>query len=225
MPYTALAAARLHHKAGKRSWRRAGPCHSTAPPPAKPALNDPARVPESAPDHSARRVPRIQMGRQAREVHVRRGQKGIKAAAMAATCVAACLSAEARRTLGWQDVLLRYKREAPTSHERRLSAFTAQDRSDAYIHCGVREHVMGAMANGLAAHGGADGPAGEVRLQPRFHRHRQERAHAPAGGDLGGTARHAEHARAAPADAVEAAECWELALAHQTGPTTLVFAR
>ena len=28
------------------------------------------------------------------------------------------------------------------------------DRSGAYVHCGVREHVMGAMANGMAAHGG-----------------------------------------------------------------------
>jgi transketolase len=44
--------------------------------------------------------------------------------------------------------------EAPTSHKRRLTAFTAGDRSGAYVHCGVREHVMGAMANGMAAHGG-----------------------------------------------------------------------
>jgi transketolase len=28
-----------------------------------------------------------------------------------------------------------------------------------------------------------------------------------------------------PADAVEAAECWELALAHRTGPSSLIFAR
>jgi transketolase len=44
--------------------------------------------------------------------------------------------------------------EAPTSHKRRLQAFTAVDRSGAYVHCGVREHLMGAMANGMAAHGG-----------------------------------------------------------------------
>ena len=44
--------------------------------------------------------------------------------------------------------------EAPTSHKRRLQAFTANDRRGAYVHCGVREHVMGAMANGMAAHGG-----------------------------------------------------------------------
>src|SRR3954469_20362441 len=28
-----------------------------------------------------------------------------------------------------------------------------------------------------------------------------------------------------PADAVEAAECWELAIAHRTGPSCLIFAR
>ena len=44
--------------------------------------------------------------------------------------------------------------EAPTNHKRRLTAFTAEDRAGAYVHCGVREHVMGAMANGMAAHGG-----------------------------------------------------------------------
>ncbi len=36
--------------------------------------------------------------------------------------------------------------EAPTAHKRRLHAFTAEDRSGAYVHCGVREHVMAAMA-------------------------------------------------------------------------------
>ncbi|MEV8965602.1 transketolase, partial [Klebsiella pneumoniae] len=44
--------------------------------------------------------------------------------------------------------------EAPTAHKGSLKAFTASDRSGAYVHCGVREHVMGAMANGMAAHGG-----------------------------------------------------------------------
>ncbi len=44
--------------------------------------------------------------------------------------------------------------EAPTSHKHRLKAFTASDRAGAYVHCGVREHLMGAMANGMAAHGG-----------------------------------------------------------------------
>jgi transketolase len=44
--------------------------------------------------------------------------------------------------------------EAPTNHKRRLEAFTATNRQGRYVHCGVREHAMGALANGIAAHGG-----------------------------------------------------------------------
>lgn len=44
--------------------------------------------------------------------------------------------------------------EAPTNHKRRRVHFTADDRSGSYVQCGVREHLMGAMANGIAAHGG-----------------------------------------------------------------------
>ena len=33
------------------------------------------------------------------------------------------------------------------------------------------------------------------------------------------------HREEAPADAVEAAECWEVALEHRTGPASLIFAR
>ena len=39
--------------------------------------------------------------------------------------------------------------EAPTNHKRGLTAFTADDHAGTYLHCGVREHVMGALANGL----------------------------------------------------------------------------
>ena len=44
--------------------------------------------------------------------------------------------------------------EAPTNHKRSRHAFTAHDRTGSYVHCGVREHVMGAMCDGIAAHGG-----------------------------------------------------------------------
>ena len=47
------------------------------------------------------------------------------------------------------------------------------------------------------AHGRADGAAGEVRVQPRFDRHRPQRPDAPAGGDPGVAARDAQHAGAA----------------------------
>ncbi len=110
--------------------------------------------------------------------------------------------------------------EAPTGHKRQLHAFTADDRSGAYVHCGVREHLMGAMANGMAAHGGIvatsvtylafsdyQRPAMRMaalmglpvhyRVQPRLDRRRQERADASAGRDTRLVARDAEHARAA----------------------------
>ena len=77
--------------------------------------------------------------------------------------------------------------EGATQHKRRLRAFTAEDRGGRYVHYGIREHAMGAMLNGMAAHGGVilrrhlpglhrlhaggdahgghDGPAGAVRVQ------------------------------------------------------------
>ena len=107
--------------------------------------------------------------------------------------------------------------EAPTSHKRRLQAFTANDRGGAYVHCGVREHLMGAMANGMAAHGGViplsvtylafsdyERPAMRMAalmgLPVKFvFSHdsigdRQERADPPAGRDPRVAARDAQHA-------------------------------
>lgn len=138
--------------------------------------------------------------------------------------------------------------EAPTSHKRRLRAFTATDRGGAYVHCGVREHLMGAMANGMAAHGGviplavtylafsdyeraAMRMAALMRLPVRF-----VFSHDSIGiGKNGPTHQPVEilaSLRAMPnmlvmrpADAVEAAECWEVALEHRGGPVSLVFAR
>lgn len=138
--------------------------------------------------------------------------------------------------------------EAPTSHKRRLMAFTAQDRQGAYVHCGVREHVMGSMANGMAAHGGVI-PLSVTYLAFSDYQRPAMRMAALMGlpvkfvfshdsigiGKNGPTHQPVEilaSLRAMPnmlvmrpADAVEAAECWEIALAHRTGPVSLVFAR
>ncbi|MGC4393922.1 transketolase family protein [Hydrogenophaga sp. T2] len=138
--------------------------------------------------------------------------------------------------------------EAPTSHKRSLQAFTASDRSGAYVHCGVREHVMGAMANGMAAHGGIV-PLSVTYLAFADYERPAMRMAALMGlpvkfvfshdsigiGKNGPTHQPVEilaSLRAMPnmwvmrpADAVEAAECWELALAHRDGPVSLVFAR
>lgn len=138
--------------------------------------------------------------------------------------------------------------EAPTSHKRSLQAFTATDRAGSYVHCGVREHVMGAMANGMAAHGGVI-PLSVTYLAFSDYERPAMRMAALMGlpvkfvfshdsigiGKNGPTHQPVEilaSLRAMPnmwvmrpADAVEAAECWELALAHREGPVSLVFAR
>jgi transketolase len=138
--------------------------------------------------------------------------------------------------------------EAPTNHKRRLAAFTADDPAGAYVHCGVREHVMGAMANGLAAHGGVLPLAVTYLAFADYERPAMRMAalmglpvkfvfsHDSIGIGRNGPTHQPVEILASlrampnmlvlrPADAVEAAECWEIALAHQTGPATLVFAR
>ncbi len=138
--------------------------------------------------------------------------------------------------------------EAPTSHKRRLKAFTAQDRSGAYVHCGVREHVMGAMAVGMAAHGGIIPLAVTYLAFADYERPSLRMAalmglpvkfvfsHDSIGVGKNGPTHQPVEILAAlrampnmlvfrPADAVEAAECWEIALEHRTGPVSMIFAR
>ena len=44
--------------------------------------------------------------------------------------------------------------EGATKHKRQLAPFTASDHGGRYVHYGIREHAMGAMLNGMAAHSG-----------------------------------------------------------------------
>jgi len=138
--------------------------------------------------------------------------------------------------------------EAPTGHKRRLHAFTAEDRSGAYVHCGVREHLMGAMANGMAAHGGVIPLAVTYLAFADYERPAMRMAalmglpvkfvfsHDSIGVGKNGPTHQPVEILASlrampnmlvfrPADAVEAAECWEVALEHRDGPSSLVFAR
>jgi len=138
--------------------------------------------------------------------------------------------------------------EAPTSHKRGLTAFNAQDRSGSYVHCGVREHVMGSMANGMAAHGGVIPLSVTYLAFADYERPAMRMAalmglpvkfvfsHDSIGIGRNGPTHQPVEIMASlrampnmwvmrPADAVEAAECWELALANQDGPVSLVFAR
>ncbi|QTL06042.1 transketolase [Aquabacter sp. L1I39] len=138
--------------------------------------------------------------------------------------------------------------EAPTNHKRQLSAFTAHERTGRYIHCGVREHAMGALANGMAAHGGVV-PLAVTYLPFSDYERPALRMAALMGlpvkfvfshdsigiGKNGPTHQPVEilaSLRAMPnmrvlrpCDAVEAAEAWEIALEHRTGPVALIFAR
>lgn len=138
--------------------------------------------------------------------------------------------------------------EAPTSHKRGLAAFTAEGRGGAYVHCGVREHLMGAMANGIAAHGGAIPLAVTYLAFSDYERPAMRMAalmglpvkfvfsHDSIGVGKNGPTHQPVEILASlrampnmlvmrPADAVEAAECWEVALELRRTPASLIFAR
>ncbi|QDD63136.1 transketolase [Herbaspirillum seropedicae] len=138
--------------------------------------------------------------------------------------------------------------EAPTAHKGGLHAFTADDRSGAYVHCGVREHLMGAMANGMAAHGGVIALSVTYLAFSDYERPAMRMSalmglpvkyvfsHDSIGiGKNGPTHQPVEilaSLRAMPnmlvmrpADATEAVECWEIAMQHRSGPVSMVFAR
>jgi transketolase len=138
--------------------------------------------------------------------------------------------------------------EGATQHKRRLAPFTAADHGGRYIHYGIREHAMGAMLNGMAAHGGVL-PIGVTYLVFSDYMRPTLRLAAMMGlpvsfvfshdsigiGRNGPTHQPVEFLAALraipgmlvlrPADGTEAAECWEIALAHRSGPSCLVFAR
>jgi transketolase len=117
-----------------------------------------------------------------------------------------------------------------------------------YIHYGIREHGMAAAMNGMALHGGFV-PAGATFLVFTDYARPAMRIAALAGipavyvmthdsiglGEDGPTHQPVEHLAALrsmpkmrvfrPADAVETAECWQLALERTDGPTTLALTR
>ncbi|MFS2008892.1 transketolase [Azospirillum sp. CT11-132] len=138
--------------------------------------------------------------------------------------------------------------EGATLHKRRLAAFTADDRAGRYVHYGVREHAMGSMLNGMAAHGGVVATGITYLAFCDYERPAIRMAalmglpvtfvfsHDSIGIGTNGPTHQPVEVLAAlraipnllvlrPADAVEAAECWEIALEHRSGPTALVFAR
>jgi transketolase len=129
-----------------------------------------------------------------------------------------------------------------------LKEVTPSDFSGRYLHYGIREMGMSAAMNGLATHGGF-APAGGTFLcftdYARGAMRISALSHSPVVyimthdsiglGEDGPTHQPVEHLAALrampnmrvfrPADAVETAECWQLALENLTGPTVLALSR
>lgn len=129
-----------------------------------------------------------------------------------------------------------------------MSVVTAADFAGRYIHYGVREHAMGAAMNGIALHGGFIPYGGTflvftdyLRPALRLSALMNQRViyvmtHNSIGlGEDGPTHQPVEHLASIrampnvvtfrPADAVETAECWELALQRRDGPSVLALTR
>jgi transketolase len=125
---------------------------------------------------------------------------------------------------------------------------SAGDFSGGYLHYGIREHAMAAAMNGMAAHGGIIPYGGtflvftdycrpSIRLSALMGlRVIYVMTHDSIGlGEDGPTHQPVEHLAALraipnlhvfrPADAVETAECWELALRSRHAPSVLALTR
>jgi transketolase len=134
--------------------------------------------------------------------------------------------------------------EAATQHKHDMVPFTAQNCSGRYLHYGIREHAMGAMLNGMVAHGGVV-PFGVTFLVfSDYMRHAIRLSammslpviwvfsHDSIGiGRNGPTHQPVEYLASLrampnlrvmrPCDAVETAECWQLAVSNRTSPTAI----
>ena len=131
---------------------------------------------------------------------------------------------------------------------RGMSAVTAGSYAGRYVHYGVREHGMAACLNGLALHGGLLPYGGtylvfsdHMRPALRLAALMRQRViyvltHDSIGlGEDGPTHQPVEQLASLrampgvhvmrPADAMETAECWELAVRRADGPTLLVLSR
>ncbi|MDE2436785.1 MAG: transketolase [Sphingomonadales bacterium] len=126
--------------------------------------------------------------------------------------------------------------------------FTATDYSGRYLHYGIREFGMAAALNGMALHGGIVPYGGTFLVFSDYCRNairlsaiQKARAiyvltHDSIGlGEDGPTHQPIEHVPSLraipelwvfrPADAMETAECWELALERKDGPSALALSR
>ncbi|MFQ8432343.1 transketolase [Amaricoccus sp. W119] len=129
-----------------------------------------------------------------------------------------------------------------------LGIFDAENRGGRYVHYGIREHGMAAAMNGIAVHGGlvpyggtflvfSDYARGAIRLSALMGaRVAYVLTHDSIGlGEDGPTHQPVEHLAALraipnmqvlrPADTIETAEAWEIALTSEHAPTILALTR
>ncbi|WP_099823535.1 transketolase [Oceaniglobus indicus] len=129
-----------------------------------------------------------------------------------------------------------------------LGVFSPEDRKGRYIHYGIREHGMAAAMNGLALHGGVRPYGGTFMCFTDYARGAMRLSalmkapvvyvmtHDSIGlGEDGPTHQPVEHLamlRATPnmnvfrpADTIETAEAWEIALSSDTTPSVLALSR
>lgn len=127
-------------------------------------------------------------------------------------------------------------------------SITPEDFSGRYIHYGIREHAMGAIMNGLSLYGGIIPYSGTFLCFSDYARPAMRLSslmgirviyvmtHDSIGlGEDGPTHQPVEHLASLraipnhlvfrPADVVETAECWQLALKSHKTPSTLVLTR
>ena len=126
--------------------------------------------------------------------------------------------------------------------------FSRENKAGRYVHYGIREHGMAGIMNGLSLHGGirpfggtflifSDYMRPSVRLaaimgQPCIYVYTHDSIGLGEDGPTHQPIEQLSTLRAIPnltlirpADANEAAEAWHVAIAHQDGPTALVFTR
>ena len=129
-----------------------------------------------------------------------------------------------------------------------MVAWTADDFSGRFVHYGIREHGMAAAMNGMALHGGLIPYSGGFLIFSDYCRPSIRLAalmgirvihvltHDSIGlGEDGPTHQPVEHLAALraipnlnvfrPCDAVEVAECWQLALESETTPSAMALTR
>ncbi|QGZ96571.1 transketolase [Terricaulis silvestris] len=134
------------------------------------------------------------------------------------------------------------------THAKGSADFTPENREGRYVRYGIREHGMAAAMNGMALHGGvipysgtflsfADYSRPAIRLGALMGiRVIHVMTHDSIGlGEDGPTHQPVEQLAALraipnlhvfrPADAVEAAECWQAALLNEDGPSILALSR